>query len=123
MRTTVRFTIGELAVDTEFDDTPAARELLEAMPYSTLGGYWGAEFYFKMPVKLQPDDTAREVVESGTVAFWIEGSCLCLFWGATPVSRSGECRAASDVIVIGRIRNPEVLPKLKDRAVTVEAFK
>lgn len=122
MRTTVRFTIGDQSVDADFDDTPAARELLAAMPYSTTGSYWGAEFYFKMPVKLKPDDTAREVVEPGTVAFWLEGACLCLFWGPTPVSRSAECRAASDVIVIGRVRNPQVLPKLKDRAVTVEAF-
>ncbi len=122
MRTNVRFTIGDEVVETEFDDTATARALLAAMPHSTSGNYWGEEFYFRMPVKLAADETAREVVEPGTVAFWVEGSCLCLFWGATPVSRSGECRAASDVNVIGRVRNPEVLSRLKERAVTVEAI-
>ncbi|MBL8175862.1 MAG: hypothetical protein JNK48_14395 [Bryobacterales bacterium] len=118
----VRFTIGGVVVDAEFDGTAAARALLDAMPYTAIGNYWGREFYFKMPVSLKEDETAREVVQPGTVAFWVEGSCLCLFWGATPVSRSNECRAASAVNVIGRVLNPEVLETLKGRDVTVEAL-
>jgi hypothetical protein len=121
MRTLVRFTIGDQAVEADFDDTPTSQALLEAMPYTTSGNYWGAEFYFQMPVKLKADTTAREVVEPGAVAFWVEGSCLCLFWGPTPVSRGSECRAASDVNVVGRVRNLEMLPALKGREVTVEA--
>jgi hypothetical protein len=60
------------------------------------------------------------VVEPGTVAYWPEGNCLCLFWGPTPASRSQECRAASKVNLVGRVLNPEVLAKLKGRRVRVE---
>lgn len=120
MWTRVNFTIGGQVVEAEFDDTPTARALVEAMPYSTSGNYWGSEFYFQMPVKLKAEATAREVVEPGAVAFWVEGSCLCLFWGPTPVSRGSECRAASDVNVVGRVRNREVLSQLQGRDVTVE---
>lgn len=98
--TRVQFTVGEQTVMTEFDDTPTARALLKAMPLDAEVSYWGGELYFTTSVRGKPDATAREVVEPGTVAFWLEGSCLCLFWGPTPVSRSGECRAASAVNVI-----------------------
>jgi hypothetical protein len=116
----VKFTIGEAVVEAVFEDTPTAKALLDAMPMETTGNYWGGEFYFSVPVKSKPDATAREVVEPGTIAFWTEGSCLCLFWGPTPVSKAGECRAASSVNVVGRVRDSQVLTKLKGRGVRVE---
>ncbi|MFN7921918.1 MAG: cyclophilin-like fold protein [Bryobacteraceae bacterium] len=113
-------TVGGTAVECEFDDTETARKVIAALPFQGSGSYWGGEFYFSIPVKAKADATAREVVDPGTVAFWVSGSCLCLFWGATPVSEKGECRAASEVNVVGRVRNPEVLPKLKGSTVRVE---
>jgi hypothetical protein len=117
----VRFRIGDLTVDAELHDTPTAKRILDALPIESSGSYWGGEFYFAVPVSAKADRTAREVVEPGTVAFWVQGSCLCLFWGATPASTGGECRAASPVNVVGKVTNPEVLPKLKARKVRVEA--
>lgn len=116
----VRFLIGELNVEAEFDDTPTARALLAALPLESSGSYWGGEFYFPVPVRAKADATAREVVEPGTVAYWVEGSCLCLFWGPTPVSRAGECRAASAVNIVGKVCNPEALEALKGRKVRLE---
>lgn len=116
----VKITIGEHVIHAEFDSTETAKKLVGAMPFESSGSYWGGELYFWVPVKAAADKTAREVVEPGTVAFWVEGSCLCLFWGPTPVSRGGECRAASDVNVVGRVLNVEALPKLKGRKVKVE---
>src|ERR1051325_10007130 len=116
----VQFTIGGNNVIAEFDNTPTAQAILKALPFEGSGSYWGGEFYFSIPIKAKADSTAREVVEPGTVAFWVEGSCLCLFWGATPVSKSGECRAASAVNIVGRVLNPEILPSLKGRNVSVD---
>lgn len=111
----VTITVGGTAVECEFSDTETARKIIAALPLEGSGSYWGGEFYFSIPVKAKADATAREAVDPGTVAFWVEGSCLCLFWGATPVSEKGECRAASAVNVVGRVLNPEVLPRLKGR--------
>lgn len=55
------------------------------------------EFYFKVPVKTAAESDSVEVVEPGTVAYWVQGSCLCIFWGPTPASYGDECRAASRV--------------------------
>lgn len=117
----VQITIGVDKLIAAFDDTPTAQAILKALPFEGSGSYWAGEFYFSIPVKAKADSTAREVVEPGTVAFWVEGSCLCLFWGrGTPVSKSGECRAASAVNIVGRVLNPEVLPLLNGHNVSVD---
>ncbi len=117
--TSVEIIIGGLTVETEWDDTPTARRLLAALPFEGSGSYWGDEFYFSVPVRSECEPDATDVVEPGTVAFWVDGSCLCLFWGPTPASKENECRAASKVNLVGRVRNPEVLPELKGRRVEV----
>lgn len=115
----VTFTIGDVEIEAEFDDTETARKIMAALPFEASGSYWGEEFYFAAPVEAGYDATAREVVEPGTVAFWVEGSCLCLFWGPTPVSRAGECRAASKVNVVGRVTDVSALKRIKSRKVRV----
>ncbi len=117
----VTFTVGNEVVVSEWRDTETARRLLAALPLTATGSYWGGELYFGVPVKAAPEADATEVVEPGTVAFWTEGSCLCLFWGPTPASRGDECRAASSVNIVGRVTNPEALTRLKGRTVAVAA--
>jgi len=116
----VNFTLGDIVVEAEFNASETARSILEALPIESSGSYWGAEFYFSVPVKAPEEQDAREVVEPGTVAYWPAGACLCLFWGPTPASQGDECRAASAVNLVGRVLNPEVLPRLKARKVRVE---
>jgi hypothetical protein len=117
--TKVEIIIGGQTVETEWNDTPTARRLLAALPFSGSGSYWGQEFYFSVPASSEYEPDATDVVEPGTVAFWVDGSCLCLFWGPTPASKGNECRAASKVNLVGRVRNLEVLPELKGRRVEV----
>jgi len=117
--TRVTFTIGQMVIHSEWRDTPTAKRLLEKLPFSAQGSYWGEEFYFPVPVKASAEPDATDVVEPGTVAFWVEGSCLCLFWGPTPASLGSECRAASEVNIVGRVTNPQALTRLAARAVTV----
>ncbi len=115
----VVFQIGDTEVRAEFNDCATAEAICEALPIESTGNYWGGEFYFPIPVKAGPSAEDVEVVEPGTVAYWPAGSCLCLFWGPTPASEGQECRAASAVTVVGKVRNPEVLAELKGRKVRV----
>jgi hypothetical protein len=116
------FAIGDVNVESEFNDSETARRIMGALPIQASGNYWGGEFYFPIPVKAAAEKTAREVVDPGTVAYWPDGSCLCIFWGPTPASRGEECRAASKVNLVGRVLNPEVLKQLKARKVIVSAL-
>ena len=117
----VKFTIGETEIESEFNDSETARRIFEALPIESSGSYWGGEFYFPVPVEAPRAKDAREVVEPGTVAYWPDGSCLCIFWGPTPASQGSECRAASRVNMVGRVLNAGVLEGLKGRRVRVEA--
>lgn len=117
----VRFRIGDVELQTEWNGSETAQKIRDALPIETTGNYWGGEIYFAIPVKTGLEPDAREVVEPGTVAYWPEGHCLCVFWGPTPASRGSECRAASKVNVVGRVLNADMLPKLKARYVKVEA--
>jgi hypothetical protein len=116
----VNFTIGATVIEAELNDSPTVKKIAAALPFDGSGNYWGDEFYFSIPVKAAYEPGATDVVEPGTVAFWVEGSCLCLFWGKTPASQGSECRAASKVNVVGRVTNVEALRGLRGRKVRVE---
>jgi hypothetical protein len=72
--------------------TPTAHAVLAALPARARASTWGDEVYFSLAagVELEPD--AREVVDPGTVCYWVQGASLALPFGPTPVSRAGECR-------------------------------
>lgn len=117
----VNLRVGEIELRSEWNDSPTAELLYEALPLSASGSYWGGEIYFDVAVNAPAEPDATDVVEPGTIAYWPAGPCLCVFWGPTPASVGGECRAASDVNIVGRVLNPEVLPDLRGRDVRVEA--
>jgi hypothetical protein len=117
----VNFLVGDIEVRSEWNDSETSRRIRKVLPLEAAGNYWGQELYFEIPVDAGQEPGARDVVEPGTVADWPAGRCRCIFWGPTPASHDNECRAASDVNVVGRVLNPEVLPKLRARAVRVTA--
>ncbi len=90
------------------------RALVNALPIESVAYRWGDEVYFDTPVDVG-EESARETVEKGTVAYWPPGNALCIFWGPTPASRSpDEIRPASPVNVVGRvIGDPSVFSKVR----------
>jgi hypothetical protein len=71
--------------------------------------------YFSLPVDAQLERDAREVVDPGTVCFWVQGSSLALPFGPTPASRGDECRLVTRVNVLGRIEgDPRALATVRD---------
>ncbi len=90
------------------DGNPETRAALaEALPVEGSATRWGDELYFRVPVDVPAED-AREAVPAGAVAYWPQGSALCLFWGPTPASQGDEPRAAAPVNVVAEL--DEVAP-------------
>lgn len=98
-------------------DTPTAEKLLVALPCEAAANTWGEEVYFELPVKTALEPDARQIVDPGTVCFWVEGNSLALPFGPTPVSKAGECRLVTRCNVLGKIAgDPRTLRKVKDGA-------
>lgn len=91
------------ALEAELLDTPTSRALLAALPVESRANTWGDEVYFEVPVAAELEVDAREVVEPGTVCFWVQGASLALPFGPTPVSKGDECRLVTRVNVMGKI--------------------
>ena len=99
----IKITSGNTEAVAELKDTLTANTIYNALPIEGAANTWGDEIYFVVPVNLEAENDAKEVVDQGDIAYWPEGNCFCVFFGKTPASKGDEIRAASKVNVFGKI--------------------
>ncbi len=113
----IRISWGSDEVTAVINDTPTARKLLAALPCDATANTWGEEVYFRLPVTVALEADAQQVVEPGTVCFWVDGSSLALPFGPTPISKGKECRLVTRCNVLGKIDgDPKRLKGVRDGA-------
>jgi hypothetical protein len=101
-------------VTAHLQDTPTARQLLAVLPCDAGANTWGDEVYFEVPLNAPLESDAQQVVDPGTVCFWVQGSSLALPFGPTPVSKGDECRLVTRCNVLGKIEgDPRRLKKVR----------
>ena len=106
----------------ELDDSHSPKTfqaILENLPFEISITKWGDELYTERTPIIAKKENARREVDYLDVAYWPEGSALCLFYGPTPISRDGQILAYSPVNLVGRIIShgnvkDELLQKIKD---------
>ena len=99
----IKIFTGDIEAEAELENTATAKSVYNSMPLDGAANRWGDEIYFVIPVKLDAEKDATDIVEKGDVAYWPEGSCFCIFFGKTPESTDTEIKAASKVNVFGKI--------------------
>ncbi len=110
----IKIISGNVTAIAELKDTKTAKAIYNALPIEGAANRWGDEIYFPIPVDLDLEPDAKEIVEEGDVAYWPEGACFCIFFGRTPASKGNEIRAASKVNVFGKIKDAKVFSKIKN---------
>jgi len=117
MKIKIKTQHGELEAEINENKNPkTAKAIIQALPIKGRANRWGDEIYFEIPVKIGKENSQQEV-EIGDLAYWIEGSCFCIFFGKTPVSSGNKPKAYSPVNVFGKIISEnfiEILKKVKD---------
>lgn len=78
--------------------------MVQEMPLEGDANIWGEEIFFPVSCTAELEQTAKEEVEIGSLAYWPPGKAFCIFFGPTPVSTSSMPRAYSPVNVFGKIR-------------------
>ena len=100
----IKIFCNDIEADAELESTPTAKAVYKILPIDGAVNRWGDEIYFVIPLKLDVELDATEVVEKGDIAYWPEGCCFCIFFGKTPESTETKIKAASKVNIFGKIR-------------------
>lgn len=118
----IRIILGDLILDAQLNDSPTAQKIWEALPIETSFSTWGDEIYFSIPVAMELESDAQEIVESGDLGYWPSGNAFCIFFGPTPMSSEGEIRPASAVNMIGRIADDaaQLKERMSEKLIRVE---
>jgi hypothetical protein len=91
----IKLTSGSLKITAVLRDTPTAEAIYRSLPIRSQARTWGAEVYFSVPVSVDLEADARDLVQAGEWAFWVEGECIAIGFGPTPISDGNEIRLAA----------------------------
>jgi hypothetical protein len=107
--------IGPISLVAELLDTPTAKAILKHVPFTSSANTWGDEVYFDTPITTSKETDARDIVVAGELAFWVEGSCIAIGFGPTPISQGDEIRLAAKTNIWGQsLTDVRLLSKIKD---------
>ena len=87
------------------------------MPFKSIVKTWGEEIYFEIPIEesLDLENDAKDIINVGEIAYWIEGKCIAIGYGKTPISKGNEIKLAARTNIWGiALLNIKELNKIKD---------
>ncbi len=92
----LKITINEHKIIATLRNTVTAEAVYSALPFQSHAQTWGDEIYFSTPITHQILEVdAKSIVQLGELAFWVEGNCIAIGFGPTPISHGKEIRLAA----------------------------
>ena len=97
--------------------TNTANAIKNILPFKSIVKTWGDEIYFEIPIEesLDLENDAKDIINVGEIAYWIEGKCIAIGYGKTPISKGNEIKLAARTNIWGdALLNIKELNKIKD---------
>ena len=97
--------------------TNTANAIKNILPFKSIVKTWGDEIYFEIPIKknLDLESDAKDVINLGEVAYWIDGKSIAIGYGKTPISQNNEIRLAAKTNIWGdAVLDVKELGKIRD---------
>ena len=89
-------------------DTKTAHIISKSKDFSSLINTWGDEIYFKTPITgIKLEENARDTMDFGEIAYWVEGNSIAIGFGITPASINDEIRLVSKVNIWAKFNTKE----------------
>ena len=82
-------------------NTETAIAVWDACPFESRAALWGKEVYFDTAIDVEKEKDAKQVIEKGEIAFWVEGQSIAIGFGPTPISEKNEIKLVTQVNVFG----------------------
>ena len=99
----IKIFVNEIEAIANLAETETSRQIYKMLPTDGAANKSGDEIYFVIPLKLEPEKNATDVLEKGDIAYWPEGCCLCIFFGSTPNPAKTGLKSSPKVNVFGRL--------------------
>ena len=115
--TSINLKFSSFDIIIKLRSTPTANAIKSILPCKSIIQTWGEEIYFEMPIQkdLSLDNDAKDVINLGEIAYWIEGKCIAIGYGKTPISQNNEIRLAAKTNIWGDAElNTKKLKNIKD---------
>ncbi len=78
--------IDSVEFEIKLKSTHTAQEIIKRLPLHGKCQKWGDEYYFYVNFKIQTDDSAKQIINLGEIAYWPAGNAIAIAFGETPIS-------------------------------------
>jgi len=89
------------SINIDLYDTQTSNLIWESCPIESVISTWGDEVYFDTKIQTIKEENAKDVINKGEIAFWVEGSSIAIGFGPTPISHGSEIRLITKANIIG----------------------
>ena len=89
----------------ELNNSDTAKKIYASCPVKSTTNTWGNEIYFETAIKVKKDKTAKDIINLGEIAYWVEGSSIAIGFGPTPISKADEIRLVTKANIIGKTKS------------------
>ena len=113
----INLKFSSYTINIKLRSTKTASAIKNILPFKSIVKTWGEEIYFETPIEenLDLENDAKDIINVGEIAYWIEGKCIAIGYGKTPISKGNEIKLAARTNIWGdALLNIKELNKIKD---------